>query len=264
MLRFPLASFFLLAYVITWTLASPHMLTARGIVDLPYTRVLEILAAFGPFAAALVVLGVTQGQQGINNLFASLMRWRVPPAWLLFSIFSPLGVLVGAVAWQGQLPRLLSGDVFSEIVAAGALVQLVLIGGLLQGFGEEPGWRGYALPQLRGRYGALLATLALFPVWLFWHLPFFLARPEFALGAFLGFSAGIFAAAVWCTRIYDVTRSVLMVALWHALINMARNVSLAVSPEAFRSFGMIVLMVALVIIAVWLWRRPGPYSANDA
>lgn len=261
--RYPLGSFFVLAYAITWTLASPNLLVARGFADLPFTHVLEVAAAFGPFASALIVLGLTQGRAGINRLFMSLTRWRVAPAWLLFAVLSPWGVLLAAVAWQGELPRLLSGAVFSEIIASGALLQLVVIGGLFQGFGEEPGWRGFALPVLRSRFGPLLATLALYPIWLFWHLPFFLSRTELTFAAWLGFSMGIFAAAVWCTRIYDMTRSVLVVSLWHAFINMARNVALAVSPAAFMAFGQIVLLIALVTIVVWLWQRPGPVAAAE-
>jgi membrane protease YdiL (CAAX protease family) len=101
---------------------------------------------------------------------------------------------------------------------AGKFAELIFLGGIIRGIGEEPGWRGFALPVLRGRHGPLVASLLLWPVWTCWHLPAFLMRPEFALGAWIGFSVGILAATAWSTLLYDRTRSVLMIAIWHGLI----------------------------------------------
>ena len=44
-----------------------------------------------------------------------------------------------------------------------------VIGGLL----EESGWRGYALPQLQPRMGALWASIILGVIHACWHLPLF-------------------------------------------------------------------------------------------
>jgi membrane protease YdiL (CAAX protease family) len=113
---------------------------------------------------------------------------------------------------------------------------------------------------LRGRYGPLLATLAIWPVWTCWHLPSFLMRPEFALGAWLGFSLGILAASAWSTLLYDKTRSVLMIAIWHALINITRNMAGAASTDAFFAFAQAMLAIGLCVIVYWLFTRPGKYS----
>jgi membrane protease YdiL (CAAX protease family) len=46
-----------------------------------------------------------------------------------------------------------------------------LLGGPL---GEEPGWRGYALPRLERALGPVRSSLVLGLLWTGWHLPLFL------------------------------------------------------------------------------------------
>jgi membrane protease YdiL (CAAX protease family) len=190
-------------------------------------------------------------------LLLSLIDWRVPAGWLAFAVLSPFAVLFTALAMTGETSVLISGDLSRNIVASGKMFELVVLGGILRGIGEEPGWRGYALPVLRSRFGPLLATLALWPFWLFWHLPSFLMPPEFQWSAWFGFSAGVLSAAVWFTVMYDATRSVLLAALWHALINICRGFALAASTAAFMAFAQVVLLVALLLVVYWLVRRPG-------
>ena len=110
----------------------------------------------------------------------------------------------------------------------------------------------------------MLATLALFPAWWLWHLPALLTRNEFQAFQFVMFGLGILAAAVWCTLLFDATRSVLMLALWHALINITRGMALSASTAAFMAFAKVVLAVAVVIIIYWLIRRPATYRDEPA
>ncbi len=51
---------------------------------------------------------------------------------------------------------------------------------LLNGFGEEVGWRGYALEWLVVDRSALKATLWVSLLWLVWHLPLFFVHRNMA------------------------------------------------------------------------------------
>ena len=79
-----------------------------------------------------------------------------------------------------------------------------------------------------GATAGLAATLVLFPLWL-WHLPFFLARPEFGLAQFVGFRLGILSAAIWLTFLWERTHSIGLAVVWHAVLNITRGVALALS-----------------------------------
>jgi membrane protease YdiL (CAAX protease family) len=257
--RYPLTSYYCLAYLFTWAIEVPMLLAVRGYIDIHLPVALEAVAAFGPFAAAMLVVRQAYGSAAARDLLRSLVNWRVPAVWMAFAILSPFAVLLTSLLITGETGKLFSGELSRSLVTSGKMFELVVLGGVLRGIGEEPGWRGFALPILRRRAGPLLATFALFPVWLCWHLPSFLMRPEFAWSAWFGFAAGILSAAVWCSFIYDATRSVLVLVLWHALINICRGFAMAASGSAFMAFAQVVLVVAVLVIIYWLARRPGPY-----
>ncbi len=101
---------------------------------------------------------------------------------------------------------------------------------LIAGLGEEPGWRGFALPRLETRYTPVAATLLLGLVWALWHLPQALVDPRFPHGftslaplvllALLTL-VGIVFMAFFYTWVYNNTRSVLLCMLLHGSFNTA-------------------------------------------
>src|SRR3712207_5962455 len=112
---------------------------------------------------------------------------------------------------------------------------IFVVPSLAYGFGEETGWRGFALPRLQRRRSALSATFLLTVAWAAWHAPFFLYRSSYlAFGPveYVGFFVGLFAGAIWLTCLYNGSGcSVLLVALWHTHWNLVTLVGAAVSDE---------------------------------
>ncbi|MGF1472292.1 MAG: CPBP family intramembrane glutamic endopeptidase [Rubrobacteraceae bacterium] len=220
--RHPVVSFFVLAYTISWFAFALIILDYQG----GFGQLLFMIAQFGPALAALVVILLSGAS--LKSWARAIVRWRVAPWWYAVAIGLPvLFIAVESIVFSSlgnpvdlsRVPGALAGFVPS-------LVFLTLIAGL----GEEPGWRGFALPRLETRFAPVVATLILGPLWASWHLPLVLVDPRFPHGyttlAPLVLMAvltliGIALMAFFYTWIYNATQSVLLVMLLHGSFNTA-------------------------------------------
>jgi membrane protease YdiL (CAAX protease family) len=126
---------------------------------------LTVLASFGPTVAALVTHRIATGSyRAFRDLAAPrhLLAGAVAGIALVILAY----VVLPAVATAD--PRALKWGILASL---GVYSTSTLLGGPL---GEEPGWRGYALPQMEARFGPALATLLLAVLWAGWHAPLFL------------------------------------------------------------------------------------------
>jgi membrane protease YdiL (CAAX protease family) len=125
---------------------------------------------------------------------------------------------------------------------------------LTNGFGEEIGWRGFALPRLQQRHSALTATLILGSLWAFWHLPFLFYLPNFrAMGlvGFPGLALGILCGAIVLTWLYNGTNgSVLAASLWHGAFNFV-TASAAGQGTVAMIMSIVVMVWAILIVVVF-------------
>ena len=77
------------------------------------------------------------------------------------------------------------------------------------GYGEEVGWRGFALPRLQARHSAFVASLLLTLGWALWHAPLFLYRPGYTSMNAAGVAGWLFSlvtGAVLLTWLYNGAR----------------------------------------------------------
>jgi CAAX protease family protein len=100
----------------------------------------------------------------------------------------------------------------------GIYVYVLFLGGAL---GEEPGWRGFALPRLQTMHGPLLGSLILGPLWALWHLPLFWTPwNELTVFNVVVFVLTTTCLAIMYTWVFNNTKgSVLMAILIHASFN---------------------------------------------
>ena len=237
--RHPLGVFFALAYLISWLLWAPLWLPAlTGAAVLPALPMQHALGGLGPLCAALLVAEIEGEGRGARDLLRRMVAWRGRLPWVAVGLLGPLAVL--GIAMLSV--RLAGGDPVPPgyLAASGTgtnpadLASTFAYNLLWFGFGEEAGWRGFALPRLQGRHSALAATLMLTVGWALWHLPLFLYRPEYVeMGpaGTAGWLLSLATGAVLLTWLYNGSRgSLLVVALFHASTNVAFTSGLATGP----------------------------------
>lgn len=174
----PLFSYFFLAYAISWILTIPVILSEWHILPKnAFTFYFFFtIKSFGPFLAAYIMTRVLEGKEGVLRLKQSIRQIRAGWQWYLFIL---LGIPTLMLFGISVLPRALASfQGYPPHFLVTYLVSFILIffaGGPL---GEEPGWRGFALPRMQSRYGALRGTLLLGVLWTLWHLPDFLTSAQ--------------------------------------------------------------------------------------
>jgi membrane protease YdiL (CAAX protease family) len=164
--RHPLVTFFALAYGLTWLAAVPYALGAFPVPMLPC----------GPLLAALVVTPLVGGRSATVALLRRMVRWRVALRWYALALLLPLGVTVGAAAANVALgaPASAGADLLGLLPSLVPIFVFNLLFPLAGALGEEPGWRGFALPRLLADRSPLAATLILGVLVAGWHAPLFL------------------------------------------------------------------------------------------
>lgn len=250
-----LGIYFALAYAISWLIWSPLVLSGLGWIETSLPAGWHFLGSFGPLLAAFIVTSLVLGLPGIKNLVWSMFNSRVGARWILFALSGvPAVFLVGVVIislLQGSWTALGDFGSVPEIPQlgwfAGWLLYVVTFG-----YGEETGWRGFALPRLQDHFDARKSTLILGVLWLFWHLPVFAYQfQEFNLFQLFGFAIGLLSGAVLLTWLYNSSLgNILVVSLWHGTYNAA-----VAGAQPVIS---IIITGAVILFAILIGRRYGP------
>ena len=255
----PALSFYLLTLTLSWG----YWLTLLAL----NTRVgsgsgAHFPGLLGPMLAAIAVTALIGGREALLRLFRRM--FRLGPNWAadLMLAISPLAL--GAAAYIAtvvlgkplpssgafaQVPGLPESWPFAAVLAAVIMVN---------GFGEETGWRGFLLERLLPKQGRVRATLVVSLAWAFWHLPLFWLSTGMSTmkgPVMIGWLFALACGAFVLTQVYLATgRSILCVALWHVAFNMM--LSAGASTGLVAAIVSTAVMVWGVIVAIRWWRAP--------
>jgi uncharacterized protein len=259
----PLVIYFLLAYTFSWSLWSPLWLPFFGIhlpAFLPYQHG---FGGLGPLLAAFFTTAWFEGKTGIVHLWQRMTQMR-PLIWTAVALLLPFAFagLAGLLALltSGTFPdfsRMGQSDEFPEMNRLAFLLYNLFF----FGYGEEVGWRGFALPRLQQKYPAWSATLLLSAGWALWHLPLFVYRPGYAsmdIAGALGWFFSIVAGAILFTWLFNGSRgSLLACALFHGLTDVVFLCDYKTS-SMMQYIGMLVTFWGIAVCLIWGVRRLAP------
>ena len=225
MKQYPVGSFFVLAYAISWVLWVPLVLYIKFVLPADQEpgglMLIMLLGTFAPTVAAIMMTGILEGKPGVKKLLAKLLIWRVGVRWWLAAFllvpvatFAAIGIYV-----------LLGGTVGRFDPSQWYIVLLGPVFALPFFVGEEMGWRGYALPRLQQKYTALWSSVIVGALWALWHAPAYWAsegtvisgKPVtlFAVGWYIIFLIGISIQMTW---VYNNSKgSLLLMVLFHGM-----------------------------------------------
>jgi membrane protease YdiL (CAAX protease family) len=233
--RHDLAAFFVLAFLFSWY---PWVIAVvRGTVSGPNP--------LGPLIAALIVAGLAEGRSGMRSLLGRIVRARI--GFSSYAIIFGLPILLCAIAATimavfGQRIALPTAAAVRELPERFLFILLFI------GLGEEPGWRGFALPRLQRTHTPFAASLILAPIWALWHLP--LMGNEFPAPIIPTFLISLLGGTLIQTWLFNRTKgSVFAQMLFHATVNTvgAGLVFPLMKGSAFLSFWYVYALLWLAV-----------------
>jgi membrane protease YdiL (CAAX protease family) len=220
-------------------------------------------ALLAPLVAAVLVAA---GTGELRGLLRRMVAVRVPPRWWLVAV-SPLALLavglLAAMASGSAPPRFADFGVMSGLPSVWGPVLVAVVVVLVNGFGEETGWRGFVLPNWQRRVGPLAATLLVALLWAGWHAPMFLVLTsfrDFGPGVTAGWLLGLVAGSVVLGWLYNRTGSVALVAVFHGLFTIVSGTAAAVGTVAAVVSAAVMVWAVLLVVLELVARRRGRES----
>lgn len=207
-----------------------------------------------PAVAAVVVAALADGRSGLRDLLSRATRWRIGWTWWLLVAgtlsIGLLGVLVPLSVGR-DVPPLADFTTYTGIGGISPL-GVVAVAFLVNGLGEETGWRGFAVHRLLRDHSLTATAMTVAVAWAAWHLPWFWLVDSFrSMGVLaVGWLVSLVAGSVVLTFLYQRSRnSILLVAGWHTAYNLT---------SATEATGVVVGAVAGLLVicaALWVLRR---------
>jgi membrane protease YdiL (CAAX protease family) len=252
----PLITFFGLAYLISWIIWLPlysHIFGINGLWVLPLHHA---LGGLGPMIASLLTSLIFYKTEGLKQLFKKIIQVK-PLLYFLIALFSPFALVTLASVINSfitgaslHITGLFSTKEFQDLgFAAFFIYNLIFFG-----FGEETGWRGFALPKLQEKWNALTSAVILTFFWALWHWPLFFYRAGYThmdMAGMSGWILSLLTGSILLTWLYNSSRgSIFICAIFHSTIDIAFTADLA-DKNIVNYMGMLITIWGILTVAIF-------------
>lgn len=257
--------YFGLAYLISWTIWLPLYGSALGLPPLPTLPYHHALGGFGPLIASLLTTWVFNGKEEVMRLAKRCLQIR-PILYFSIALFSPFLLAFAATFishFVSKSPASFTGLYTSKEFPQFNLLTFSLYNLLFFGFGEEVGWRGFALPRFQKKYSALMSSVILTLFWAIWHWPLFLYRPGYTSmdpAGIFGWIFSLLTGSVLLTWLFNSSRaSILTCAVFHATVDIAFTADFA-DKSTVNYMGFLITIWGILTILIF---KPKNLARNE-
>ena len=246
----PLITYVVLAYLISWSWWVPMAVGGQS-ADHGIGWPTHIPGLLGPTIAAVLVTLIVSGKKGINKLWQRICKWNVGWYWLSVAAVIVAGIV--GILLASNTVTIVSISTYPGIEAGlnGFITLLIVF--IVNGFGEEIGWRGFLVDGLLKKHSVLKVSLIVVAFWATWHFPLFFVLESFkalGLGGTIGWLFGITSGSIVLTWLYKHSgSSILLVAVWHTAFNYTSATATATGPVAAISSTLVMIAAVWIVIA---------------
>lgn len=239
--------FVAITYLIAWSWWVP-MAISGTIVKPGVGWPTHLIGLMSPSIAALIVTYIFDERAGVINLLNRAKK-------VVVTKFSVTIVAITAICAFAPVLLLDSVDLkdlgrYSGAPEAGFFAIIVVL--VLNGYGEELGWRGFLAHELLQKNSLIKTSTIIWALWMPWHLPLFWvvkSYTQMGIFGFLGWAVTIYFGSVFLTWFYRYNReSVLVVVIWHVSYNYAVATDAAVGLTAS------IVSAGVIFLAIWAVR----------
>jgi hypothetical protein len=249
--KYEIVIFVALAYLFSWIFWAP--LEFFGIGQGSMGSALYDIGALGPLVAAVEMILLLHGREGLNKLLKGIVRWRIGAEWYIVALFLPLAIefaVLFTVALSGvDLP------ISRHLVADGP----TFIGQAYYSLVTTVAIFGFLVPRLLKNNSPLVVSILATAFAIAWRAPFVLAyinggRADYEMWWALG-NLGAFFIFTWLYR--NVKASLLLLTLFDLGLNYFRWFSRGVMNASLAGdvwgldFSLHLFMGIIILLAYW-------------
>jgi len=260
-----LLTFFGLAYLISWIIWLPLYGHVFGLADLPKLPFHHALGGLGPLMASFLTTWIYHKKEGVKQLLKKCFQVK-PLSYFVIALLSPFllaFIAAGINYFVDRNPINFTGAFSSREFPNFNLLTFFLYNLVFFGFGEEVGWRGFALPRFQAKFNALVSSLILTLFWALWHWPLFFYRPGYTSmdpAGIFGWFFSLLTGSILLSWLFNASRaSILICAVFHSTVDIAFTADFA-NKNVVNYMGFLITIWGILTILIF---KPRNLSSEE-